>query len=49
MGKIQVERQPGPERLEELGVKQWPIWTKEASEFPWTYDESEPVIFWKGR
>ena len=41
MSQIKVERQPSPERLQELGVKTWPIWTKEASEFPWTYDEPE--------
>jgi hypothetical protein len=27
--------------LEQLGVKSWPIWTKEKSEFPWHYDQSE--------
>jgi uncharacterized cupin superfamily protein len=48
MGKIKVERQPGSERLRELGVKNWPIWTKEASEFPWTYDEPETCYFLEG-
>ena len=39
--EIRVESQVSPDRLEELGVMQWPIWTKEASTFPWTYAESE--------
>ena len=41
MSKIKVERQPDPQRLEQLGVTRWPVWTKEASEFPWTYDDRE--------
>jgi len=89
MSKIKVERKPSNERLDELGVRDLPIWTKEStatryagglnfrpvaektnarqcfkrcgwnrvlgtrfennqsSEFPWSYDDSEPVIFWK--
>jgi uncharacterized cupin superfamily protein len=31
-----------------LGVKTCPIWTKEASEFPWTYDEPETCYFLEG-
>lgn len=45
---IQVERQPSAERLQQLGVFYWPIWTKEASEFPWTYDEQETCYFLEG-
>jgi len=48
MSRIKVERRPGPERLKELGVKNWPIWTKEASEFPWMYDEPETCYFLEG-
>ena len=48
MSRIKVERRPNPERLKELGVNQWPIWTKEASEFPWTYDEPETCYFLEG-
>ena len=32
------------EQLEELGVKNWPIWKKEVSVFEWEYDEKENVI-----
>jgi len=48
MSRIRVERRPSPERLKELGVNQWPIWTKEVSEFPWTYDEPETCYFLAG-
>lgn len=46
--QIQVEHQPSEERLQELRVLNWPIWSKEASEFPWTYDESETCYFLQG-
>ena len=29
---IKIERQPSQERLNQLGVAKWPIWTKEVSE-----------------
>ncbi len=48
MGKIKVEKQPSDGRLNELRVKDWPIWTKETSEFPWTYDSSETCYFLEG-
>ena len=48
MGQINVERAPSGERLQELGVPNWPIWTKEASEFPWSYDEQEICYFLEG-
>jgi hypothetical protein len=33
MGKIAVERNPVPARLKSMGVADWPVWNKEASEF----------------
>ena len=48
MAEIRVERDPSENRLEELGVKEWPIWTKEISEFPWSYDEPETCYFLEG-
>jgi uncharacterized cupin superfamily protein len=45
---IQVDRNPSPDQLETLGVKSWPTWTKEVSEFPWTYDEAETCYFLEG-
>jgi uncharacterized protein len=46
--KIKVEHQPNPNRLEELGVKEWSIWEKEVSDFPWTYDSQEICYFLEG-
>jgi len=48
MSGILVEKNPDPARLEALGVKKWPIWTKEVSEFPWTYDQEETCYFLEG-
>jgi len=45
---IDVNSAPTPEQIEKLGVKNWPIWTKEISEFPWTYDEPETCLFLEG-
>ncbi len=48
MGAIKVEKNPGRERLDELGVKDWPVWTKESSEFAWSYDDTETCYFLQG-
>ena len=33
---------PCPESIiEDLGIKNWPIWTCELSSFDWTYDDKE--------
>ena len=48
MSKISVEKNPDQGKLTKLGVWQWPIWTKEASEFPWIYDDSETCYFLEG-
>lgn len=31
-----------------MGVFSWPIWQKEASEFPWHYDEIETCYLLEG-
>ena len=48
MSQIKVERDPGTERLRELGVHDWPIWTKEVSDFPWQYDGTETCYLLEG-
>ena len=45
---INVTSQPSQSKLEQLGVFDWAIWTKEVSEFPWTYDEAETCYFLAG-
>ena len=42
------QSKPPAEMLEELDVFAWPIWTKEASIFPWTYDTEETCYFLEG-
>ena len=48
MSEIIVASSPSEEQLEALGVRNWPIWTKEVSTFPWTYDSSETCLFLEG-
>ena len=48
MGEIKIEKKPDQKRLAQLGVFDWSIWTKEVSEFPWSYDESETCYFLEG-
>jgi uncharacterized protein len=38
---IQVEHNPDKDKLTALGVKSWPVWNCEVSEFPWPYDTKE--------
>ncbi len=45
--EIKVEK-PTEEKLEELGVKSWPIWEKEESEFDWHYGEKETCYLLEG-
>mgnify|MGYP001579186608 CR=1 FL=1 len=46
--RIKVER-PTQEKLTQLGITKWPIWTKEASTFDWEYDEPETCYFLEGK
>ena len=49
MSKIKIDKSVSPEKLQELGVKQWPIWEKEESSFPWSYDEDEVCYILEGK
>ena len=49
MSKIQINHQPTQSELDAMGVFAWPIWQKEASEFPWHYDEPETCYFLEGQ
>jgi uncharacterized cupin superfamily protein len=48
MGDIKIEKNPSRELLAKLGVEKWPIWTKEESEFPWSYDDTETCYLLEG-
>lgn len=49
MSDIIIERNPSGKRLEALGVFDWPIWEKEVSAFPWSYDAEETCYLLEGR
>ena len=48
MSQIKIERQADEVRLAELGVRDWGIWSKESSAFPWHYDMQETCYFIEG-
>ncbi|MBD3671872.1 MAG: cupin domain-containing protein [Gammaproteobacteria bacterium] len=48
MSQITIETQADRDRLRQLGVFDWPVWTKEVSEFPWAYDATETCYFLEG-
>jgi uncharacterized cupin superfamily protein len=48
MTEITVEHNPSPAKLEVMGVYDWPIWTKEVSQFPWTYESNETCYILEG-
>lgn len=49
MSDIIVIHDPKQEHLEALNVFEWPIWTKEVSEFPWEYDAQETCYLLEGK
>lgn len=48
MTEIIVDHAPDPGKLSSLGVFSWPVWSCEASEFPWTYDSRETCLLLEG-
>jgi len=48
MDQILIEHNPSSAKLEVMGIFGWPIWTKEASTFPWSYDRTETCYFLEG-
>ncbi len=49
MSQILYERNPAPGKLDVLNVDEWPIWEKEISEFPWTYEREEDCYILAGK
>lgn len=45
---IIVEQQVANQKLETLGVRQWPTWKKEVSHFDWTFHEEEQAYILEG-
>jgi len=48
MNDILVEHNVSSAKLEVMGIFEWPIWSKEVSTFPWTYDKNETCYFLQG-
>lgn len=48
MQEINIIHQPSEAELSQRGVKSWPIWEKEVSTFPWTYDANETCYLLAG-
>lgn len=48
MSEIWIEHNPSPAKLEVIGVYDWPVWEKEESTFPWTYDQRETCYLLEG-
>lgn len=48
MNMIKIAHRPDNETLRSMGVYDWPIWEKEASQFPWHYDEQEICFLLEG-
>ena len=46
--KILVQKNPDDFALKQQGIFDWPIWEKEISTFPWTYDDAETCYFLEG-
>ncbi|GMR07586.1 MAG: cupin domain-containing protein [Gammaproteobacteria bacterium] len=49
MNSITIEYNVVPAKLDVLGVYDWPIWSKQASTFNWTYEQTETCYFLRGR
>lgn len=47
--QIEITYHPTPKQLKQLDVYSWPIWEKETSSFPWTYDMEEVCYILEGR
>ncbi len=45
--EIKVEKL-GQEQLKKMGVFSWPVWEKEVSRFPWSYDSIEECYILEG-
>lgn len=45
--EIQIQKLT-EEEIDSLGIRKWPIWSKEVSTFEWYYDETEKCFFLEG-
>lgn len=45
---IEIIENPCDITLQQYDVANWPIWEKEVSQFPWTYDAKEMCLILEG-
>jgi hypothetical protein len=48
MSLIKIIHNPDEIELAQMGVRSWPVWTKEVSEFPWHYESNEVCYLLEG-
>ncbi|MBF8274784.1 MAG: hypothetical protein HW380_3889 [Magnetococcales bacterium] len=48
MTEIKTHKQVSMTELKDMAIDQWPIWTKDVSTFPWSYDERETCYLLEG-
>ena len=48
MSEIKIEKLSDA-KIEEMGIRSWPIWEKEVSTFPWHYDDAERCLILEGQ
>ena len=46
--EISVTSPCSKETINELGIKDWPLWACEPSKFPWTYRDQETCLILEG-
>ena len=46
---ITIEHKVSPAKLDVLYVDDWPVWSKEISEFDWQYDSNETCYIVEGK
>ncbi len=46
--KIEIKNLSEDE-INQLGIKSWPVWTKEVSTFDWYYDSKEICLILEGK
>jgi uncharacterized cupin superfamily protein len=47
MAQVNIQKLSKDE-IEKRGIRNWPIWTKEASRFDWSYDQTEECLILEG-
>ena len=48
MKKIEIKKLSEDE-ITSMGIRSWPVWTKEISDFDWYYDSSEQCLIFEGQ